>query len=56
MFRAYITKYTREFDAKHNLEKLYEKSQIGTLLEQEEKEEDYCTRSGQSENRLQRHT
>jgi hypothetical protein len=38
MFRAYITKYTKEFDSKHDLEKLYEKSQIANLLDEKEKE------------------
>lgn len=39
MFRAYITKYTREFDSKHDLVKLFEKSQLGLNLEVEEKKE-----------------
>ncbi len=38
MFRAYITKYTKEFDAKHNLEKLFEKSLLGSNLSENEKE------------------
>lgn len=37
MFRAYITKYTKEFDAKHNLEKLYEKSLLASKLETNER-------------------
>lgn len=38
MFRAYITKYTKEFDAKHNLEKLFEKSLLANELTANEKE------------------
>lgn len=38
MFRAYITKYTKEFDSKHDLKKLYEKSQMANLLDEKEKE------------------
>ena len=38
MFRAYITKYTKEFDSKHNLEKLYAKSLLANQLEVGEKE------------------
>ena len=39
MLRAYITKYTLEFDSKHDLEKLYEKSQIASKLSNNEKEQ-----------------
>jgi hypothetical protein len=39
MLRAYITKYTREFDSKHNLLKLYEKSLLASYLDEEEKQE-----------------
>ncbi len=38
MFRAYITKYTKEFDAKHDLEKLYTKSLLGSELDTKERE------------------
>lgn len=38
MLRAYLLKETTEFDAKHNLEKLYEQSKIAKLLEANEKE------------------
>ena len=38
MLRAYIAKYTSEFDSKHDLEKLYEKSRIASTLETAEKE------------------
>ena len=38
MFRAYIAKYTREFDSKHNLEKLYEKSLLANELDDKAKE------------------
>jgi len=37
MFRAYIAKYTREFDEKHNLEKLFEKSLLSNELDENEK-------------------
>lgn len=36
MLRAYVTRYASEFDSRHNLEKLYEKSQLGNYLEQRE--------------------
>jgi hypothetical protein len=39
MFRAYITKYTKEFDAKHDLEKLYTKSLLGSKFDTKQKEE-----------------
>ena len=39
MFRAYITKYTKEFDEKHDLEKLYIKSLLGSKFNIKEKEE-----------------
>lgn len=39
MFRAYITKYTKEFDAKHDLEKLYAKSLLGSEFDTKEKEQ-----------------
>jgi hypothetical protein len=39
MLRAYITKYTAEFDSKHNLEKLFEKSLLGRYVDPENKEE-----------------
>jgi hypothetical protein len=39
IFRAYITKYTKEFDAKHNLEKLYEKSLLAQNLSEDAKAE-----------------
>ncbi len=38
MFRAYITKYTKEFDSKHDLEKLYSKSLLGSEFEIKERE------------------
>jgi len=38
MLRAYIIKYTREFDSKHNLLKLYEKSLLASYSEEEEKQ------------------
>ena len=38
MLRAYITKETSDFDSKHDLEKLYEKSKIALLLNTEEKQ------------------
>ena len=38
MFRAYISKYTKEFDTKHDLEKLYAKSLLGSQFDIEEKE------------------
>ncbi|WP_033960417.1 hypothetical protein [Psychroserpens jangbogonensis] len=38
MFRAYIVKYTYEFDSKHNLEKLYLKSLISQKLNVNEKQ------------------
>ena len=38
MLRAYITRYTLEFDSKHDLEKLYEKSQLSSLLNESDKE------------------
>jgi hypothetical protein len=50
MFRAYITKYTKEFDSKHDLEKLYEKSQLSNLLDEKEKEN--LTIAVKSANRL----
>ena len=37
MLRAYITKYTREFDSKHDLLKLFEKSQLGSNLDIEDR-------------------
>lgn len=39
MLRAYIVKNTAEFDSKHDLMKLYEKSQIALVLTETEKEE-----------------
>jgi hypothetical protein len=39
MLRAYITKNTSEFDAKHDLIKLYDKSKIALILNEAEKEE-----------------
>ena len=39
MFRAYITKYTNEFDSKHDLEKLYTKSLLGSQFDTIEKEQ-----------------
>ena len=39
MFRAYISKYTKEFDTKHDLEKLYAKSLLGSQFDIEEKEQ-----------------
>jgi hypothetical protein len=39
MFRAYITKYTKEFDSKHDLEKLYIKSLLGIQFDTDEKEQ-----------------
>jgi hypothetical protein len=39
MFRAYITKYTKEFDSKHDLEKLYAKSLLGSEFDTNEKEQ-----------------
>ena len=38
ILRAYIHTYTNEFDSKHNLEKLFVKSQLGNRLTQKEKE------------------
>lgn len=38
MLRAYMVKNNVEFDAKHDLEKLYLKSQMAMLLNQNEKE------------------
>ena len=38
MLRAYILTYTKEFDSKHDLEKLYYKSQLGNHLTEDEKE------------------
>ena len=38
MFRAYIAKYTNEFDSKHNLERLYHKSLVGQQLNVSEKQ------------------
>lgn len=38
MLRAYILVYTKEFDSKHDLEKLYFKSQLGNYLTEDEKE------------------
>jgi hypothetical protein len=38
MFRAYITRYTKEFDSKHDLVKLFEKSQLGIDLEIDKRE------------------
>jgi predicted metal-dependent hydrolase len=37
MFRAYITKYTKEFDSKHNLEKLYNKSLLASYADTNQK-------------------
>ncbi|ETR73615.1 MAG: hypothetical protein OMM_06831 [Candidatus Magnetoglobus multicellularis str. Araruama] len=37
MLRAYILTYTKEFDSKHDLEKLYIKSQLGSQLTEDEK-------------------
>ncbi|MBC5772625.1 hypothetical protein H8S95_01005 [Pontibacter sp. KCTC 32443] len=39
MFRAYITKYTKEFDAKHDLEKLFIKSLLGSKFDIKQKEQ-----------------
>ena len=39
LLRAFITKNTTEFDAKHDLERLYDKSKIATYLTSEEKQE-----------------
>lgn len=39
MFRAYITKNTSDFDSKHDLERLYDKSKMALLLTADEKEE-----------------
>lgn len=39
MLRAYITRYTSEFDGKHDLQKLYIQSQLSTLLSEKEKSE-----------------
>jgi len=38
MLRVYILRYTREFDSKHDLEKLYTKSELGSFLTIEEKQ------------------
>ncbi len=38
MFRAYIVKSTNEFDAKHNLEKLFEQSGMAVSMNPKEKE------------------
>lgn len=38
MFRAYITKETNEFDSKHDLEKLYADSKLGSNFNTDEKE------------------
>jgi len=37
MLRAYITNYTKEFDSKHNLNNLYNKSLISQKLNESEK-------------------
>lgn len=37
MLRGYINKYTKEFDEKHNIERLYKKSLLASILDMEEK-------------------
>jgi len=38
MFRAYIVRYTKEFDSRHDIDKLFVKSQLSNKLDSTQKE------------------